>query len=62
MMLRFTHEDVKGTWLKDQDTVLQSSSIGKVTRMDDRTQETVTQIESSMDEQPDPGKSDIESQ
>jgi hypothetical protein len=37
MMLRFTHEDVKGTWLKDQETVLQSSSIGKVTRMDDRT-------------------------
>jgi hypothetical protein len=37
MMLRFTHENVEGTWLKDQDTVLQNSSVGKVTRADDRT-------------------------
>ena len=37
MMLRFTHEDVEGTWPKDQDTVLQNSSIRKVTRTDDRT-------------------------
>jgi hypothetical protein len=35
MMLRFTHENVEGTWLKDQDTVLQNSSIRKVTRADD---------------------------
>ena len=37
MMLRFTHEYVKGTWPKDQDTVLQNSSIRKVTQTDDRT-------------------------
>ena len=37
MMLRFTHEDVEGTWPKDQDTVLQNSSIRKVTQTDDRT-------------------------
>jgi hypothetical protein len=38
MMLRFTHEDVKGTWLKDQDAlVLQNSSVRKVTRTDDWT-------------------------
>ena len=37
MMLRFTHDDVEGTWPKDQDTVLQNSSIRKVTRTDDRT-------------------------
>ena len=36
MMLRFTHEDVKGTWPKDQDMVLQNSSIEKVTRADNR--------------------------
>jgi hypothetical protein len=37
MMLRFTLEDMEDTWPKDQDTVLQNSSIGKVTRADDRT-------------------------
>ena len=37
ILLRFTHEDVEGTWPKDQDTVLQNSSIGKVTRTDVRT-------------------------
>jgi hypothetical protein len=37
MMLRFIHENVKGTWPKNQDTVLQNSSVGKVTRVDDRT-------------------------
>ena len=37
MMLRFTHEDVEGTWWKDQDTVLQNSSVEKVTRADDWT-------------------------
>ena len=38
---RFTHKDMKGTWPKDQDTVLQNSSIRKVTWADDRTQEKV---------------------
>jgi hypothetical protein len=42
MLLRFTHKDMKGTWPKDQDTVLQNGSVGKVTRMDNRTQEKVT--------------------
>jgi hypothetical protein len=42
MLLRFTHEDVKGTWPKDQDTVLQNGSVEKVTRIDNRTQEKVT--------------------
>jgi hypothetical protein len=38
MMLRFTHEDVEGTWLKDQDAMaLQNSSIEKVTWADDQT-------------------------
>ena len=31
ILLRFTHEDVEGTWPKDQDMVLQNSSVGKVT-------------------------------
>jgi hypothetical protein len=31
MMLRFTHEDVEVIWPKGQDTVLQNSSVGKVT-------------------------------
>ena len=48
MMLRFTHEDVEGTWPKDQDMVLQNSSIGKVTWTDDRTQEKVTQKVNSL--------------
>jgi hypothetical protein len=38
MMLKFTHEDMEDTWPKDQDTVLQNCSIGKVTRTDYRTQ------------------------
>ena len=42
MMLRFTHEDVEGTWPKDPDTVLQNSSIRKVTRVDDLTQKSNT--------------------
>ena len=62
MMLRFTHEDVEGTWPKDQDMVLQNSSIGKVTWTDDRTQEKVTQMTSNTNGQPDPGKSDAEGQ
>ena len=62
MMLRFIHEDVEGTWTKDQDTVLQNSSIRKVTRVDDLTQEKVTQLESSTDRRPDLGKSDVEGQ
>ena len=37
MMLRFTHEDVEGTWPKDQDTVVQNSSVRKVTWADDWT-------------------------
>jgi hypothetical protein len=37
MMLRFTLEDMEDTWPKDQYTVLQNSSVGKVTRADDRT-------------------------
>jgi hypothetical protein len=38
MMPRFTHEDMEGTWLKNQDTmVLQNSSIRKVTWADDWT-------------------------
>ena len=37
MMLRFTHEHVEGTWPKDQDTVVQNSSVRKVTWADDRT-------------------------
>jgi hypothetical protein len=49
MMLRFIHENVKGTWPKDQDTVLQNSSVGKVTRVDDRTQRKVTQMKSNTD-------------
>ena len=44
MLLRFTHKDVEGTCPKDQDTVLQNGSIGKVTRMDDWTQEKVTRM------------------
>ena len=62
MMLRFTHEDVEGTRPMDQDTVLQNSSIRKVTRVDNRTQEKVTQLESSTDRRPDLGKSDVEGQ
>ena len=62
MMLRFTHEDVEGTWLKDQDTVLQNSSVEKVTRADDRTQEKVTRMTTNTDGRPDPGKSDAEGQ
>jgi hypothetical protein len=42
IMLRFTHEDVEGTWPKDQDMVLQNSPVEKVTRTDDRTQGKVT--------------------
>jgi hypothetical protein len=60
MMLRFTHEDVEGTWPKDQDTVLQNSYVKKVTRADDRTQRKVMQIESNMDGQSDPGKSNAD--
>jgi hypothetical protein len=60
MMLRFTHEDVEGTWPKDQDTVLQNSSIRKVTQADDRAQGKVTQMESNTDERPDPGKSNAD--
>ena len=59
---RFTHEDMEGTWPKDQDTVLQNSSVRKVTRVDNRTQEKVTQLESSTDRRPDLGKSDVEGQ
>jgi hypothetical protein len=44
MLLRFTHEDVKGTWLKDQDTVLQNGFVGKVTWMDNPTQEKGTRM------------------
>ena len=62
MMLRFTHEDVEGTWPKDQDTVLQNGSIRKVTRTDDRTQEKVMRMTSNTDGRPDPGKSDAEGQ
>ena len=61
-MLRFTHEDVEGTWSKDQDTVLQNSSVEKVTRADDRTQEKVTRMTSNRDQRPNPGKSDAEGQ
>ena len=53
-MLRFTHEDVEGTWSKDQDMVLQNSSIRKVTQTDDGTQEKVTRMTSNMDGRPDP--------
>jgi hypothetical protein len=49
MMLRFTDEDVEGAWPKDQDTVLQHSSIGKVTWVDDQTQEKVTRMTSNTD-------------
>jgi hypothetical protein len=42
MMLRLTHKDMEGTWPKNQDMVLQNSSVGKVTRADDRTQGKVT--------------------
>ena len=58
IMLRFTHEDVKGAWPKDQDTVLQNSSVEKVTRTNDRTQEKVMRMTSNTDGRPDPGKSD----
>jgi hypothetical protein len=44
MLLRFTYEDVKGTWPKNQDTMLQNGSVGNVIRMDNRTQEKVTQM------------------
>jgi len=46
MILRFTHEDVEGAWPKDQDTVLQNSSVRKVTQADDLSQEKVTQMTS----------------
>ena len=62
MMLRFIHEDMEGTWSKDQDTVLQNSSVRKVTWADDRTQEKVTRMTSNMDRRLDPGKSDAEDQ
>jgi hypothetical protein len=62
MMFRFTHEDVEGTWPKDQNTVLQNSSIGKVTRTDDRTQEKIIWMTSNTDGRLDPGKSDVEGQ
>ena len=55
-MLRFTHEDVEDTWPKDQDTVLQNSSVGKVTQADDRTEEKVTQMTSNTDGRPDQEK------
>ena len=64
MLLRFTYEDVEGTWPKDQDIMQQNSSIRKVTwvddeiRVDDEIQKKATWIESSMDEWPDPRKSD----
>ena len=61
-MLRFTHEDMEGTWPKDQDTVLQNGSIRKVTRTDDRTQEKVTRMTSNADGRPDLGKNDAEGQ
>jgi hypothetical protein len=58
MMLRFTHKDVEGTWLKDQDaTVLQNSAVEKVTWEDNRTLEKVMRMESSTDGRSDPGKS-----
>jgi hypothetical protein len=44
MLLRFTHEGMKDTWAKDQDTVLQNSSVRKVTWTDNRTQEKGTQM------------------
>jgi hypothetical protein len=56
MLLRFTYEDVEGTWPKDQDIMQQNSSIRKVTwvddeiRVDDEIQKKATWIESSMDE------------
>jgi hypothetical protein len=62
MMLRFTDEDVEGAWPKDQDTVLQHSSIGKVTWVDDQTQEKVTRMTSNTDGRPNQGKSDAEGQ
>jgi hypothetical protein len=62
MMLRFTHEDVEGTWPKDQDTVLQNNSVRKVTRTDDQTQGKVMQLyrKSNMDGRPHPRKSNID--
>ena len=56
MMLRFTHEDVEGTWPKDQDMVLQNSSVEKVTRTNDRTQEKVMRMTSNTDGRPDQEK------
>jgi hypothetical protein len=44
MLLRFTYEDVKGTWPKNQDTMLQNGSVENVIRMDNRTQKKVTQM------------------
>jgi hypothetical protein len=58
----FTHEDVEGTWPKDQDMVLQNSSVRKVIRMDDWTQEKVTWMTSNMDGRLDLGKNDAEGQ
>jgi hypothetical protein len=58
----FTHEDMEGTWPKDQDMVQQDSSIGKVTRTDSWTQKKVTRMTSNTSRRPDLGKSDIEGQ
>ena len=37
MLVWFTHEDMEGTWPKDQETMLQNGSTGKVTWTDDWT-------------------------
>jgi hypothetical protein len=50
ILLRFAQEDM-------EDTVLQNGSVGKVARVDDRTQEKVTRMKSSMGRRQDLGKS-----
>ena len=43
MLLRYTHEDMEDMWPKDM--VLQNGFVGKVARINDRTQKKVTRAD-----------------